>query len=350
MPSSATVDAYSKILGEQDRPEMDENNQQTKDRKPHTVGFEDISEIWDPLVDDSSDSDNEVIKTSHLRPRPRRKRADKKFGDISLLLRRKFAQHGEGLREKERRLEVQSTQLQAELRRVLEGNSGDINWDEDPIKIRPPYQVLFHGRGKIEAIVNHNGNGEEAQELHLVHDFIHRDEGLRTTLKRYSQCVPHGQISFDILWTIYIPTKILVYVFEGILECCRCVQVSDLMTSHTGEQLYQITVESINFNGSQIGKTIRTIPLMGFKGVRDIYSLPLMPLDGHPQEMDIRALMTSREAQFQALIAAGYSHKHYQGLAWVPVEDDSRRHRELPTLTTGFQVRISDVQGGITRY
>ncbi|KAJ4322672.1 hypothetical protein N0V84_004697 [Fusarium piperis] len=325
MPSSATAEAYSKILDEQDTPQKDEVAQKTEDRKPHSVGFEDISEIWDPLVDDSSDSDNEVIKTRHLRSRPRHKRADKKFGDISLLLRRKFAQHVEGLREKGRRLEVQSTQLQAELRHLLQDVSGDMNWDEDPIKICQPYQVLFHGRERIAAIVNHNGNDEKTQELHLVHDFIHREEGLKTTLKRYSQCVPHGQISFDLLWTIYMPTKILVSTFEGTLECYRCIRVSDLITTPTGEESYHITLESINFNGSQVGKTMCTTTLTGFKGVRNISSLPLTPLDGHPQEVDIRALMTSRHAQFQALIKAGYSHKHYQGLAWVPVKDNSRR-------------------------
>lgn len=306
------------------------------DEKPkYRVVFEDIAEVQDVLVDDSSASDNEIIQTNQLRLRPRQKRAHRKFGDISVLLRRKYKQKGSELNETGRKLEIQSEKLQNDLRKLLKEEGDGINWNGDPVKIPAPYYTLFYNRKKIEAFTAEDRPAEEKEEMRLVLDFIHKDEGLKTILKRYDQCVPNGKITFDILWTIYVPNTIIISNIDEILECYRCVNVSTIVTKQTGEQCYRLTAERLDFDGTYSGTTIKKIELKGFQDAKDIYSLNVTPLEGHPRQKEITELMMTRYDRFQSLIKASHSHKHSHGPAWIPVR---RYEWEEAELKRGFQV------------
>ncbi|KAJ4116150.1 hypothetical protein NW768_011122 [Fusarium equiseti] len=339
MTSGIGPDTYSDILGT--APRENSNDADTtnsiEEKKVYEIQFQDISEIQDTFLEDSSASENEVIKTDQLRLRPRQKRRYKKFDNLSFVLRRKFKQVGNSLHRQGMRLEIQSDELRRRLRDILTDKYEDIDWDDESVRIEHPYRILFFGRNEIKHCIDQMEQNEEPDELKLLYNFL-QDECLKKTLQDYHRHVPKGYIVFDILWTIYVPKKILVFKEGHIIECYRCVKVSDIVTLLSGEQVYEITVGEVDYDGEGVGLAERVIVIKAFQGVRHIETLELAPLDDHKDAKEITDLMTQRHKQFRMLIEASYSHKYYEGTAWIPTEQ-SEYDIGKPQLQAGFQVR-----------
>lgn len=340
MVTGATVDNYLSILGEDTA--NDRSSISSEDEEECRREFEDVTEIQDALVNDSSDSDNEVVRTNQLRRRPRQKKAhsSRNFGDFAVLLRRKYREDERGLTPTSRRLEIQSQVLRRDLRQLLEDENDGMNWASSPIRFESPFYTLFFHRHQIEAFTNGEAPSENRECMRLVHDFIHMDEGHKATLKQHDQYVRNGKIIFDILWTIYTPNSIFIHNINDIQQCVRCVGVPQLSTTRDGEKFYYVTVESLDFDGTHIGVKRQHISLEDFAGAKEISSLTLTPLEGHPRQSELESQMKSRFTQFRDLVQAGHSHKQSKCLAWAfSVENGMRK------LEKAFQVSLLDPWG-----
>ncbi|KAF5588567.1 AAA family ATPase [Fusarium pseudocircinatum] len=339
MTSSAAPDIYMQVLGSALRESSNhaDGASSHEENKVYELGFEDIAEIQDTFLEDSSASENEVIKTDQLRLRPRQKRRYKKFDNLSFVLRRKFKLHGNSLHRQGMRLEIQSDELRAHLRDILADKYEDIDWDDESVRIDHPYQVFFHGRDEIKNSIDREEQKEKSDELRLLYNFL-QDECLKKTLQDYQRHVPKGCIIFDILWTIYVPKKVLIFKEDHVIQCYRCVKVSNVQTSESGERHYKVTVGAVDYDGERIGTTETDIYVKAFQGVRHINALELAPLDSHKDAAEIRNLMKQRHRQFHMLIKAQHSHKYYNGIAWIPMER-SPYAQGKPQLQAGFHVR-----------
>jgi hypothetical protein len=77
--------------------------------------------------------------------------------------------------------------------------------------------------------------------------------------------------------------------------------------------MYQLTVEAIDWNGNNFGRSIEVIRLLEFKGTVPILALKAFPLSFHPHQDKVKELLINRGRKFERL--AGSHYKEYDGFA-----------------------------------
>jgi hypothetical protein len=302
------------------------------------AAFEDLSHIQDVLINRESDSENEIIKTDQLRLRPRwrGKQTRKRFGDYAVILRRKFVQNGPGLEPGEVRFEIQSHQLQEVFRTKFSASAGSVDLTADPIRIPRPYYLLFHQRKSIlEYVEDEAEPGETRQRMKLVKDFILDNPDLKCTIQDYEHLFPAGLVTFNILWTIYVPGADVIVRDDNTIHCYRCMKVVRDVYQNTPR--YVIHVEGIDYSGKFIGRTRKSLEVVYFQGSRDISSLSVQPLDTYPEKEALKELLRARYRRFTSLVEANHTHMHYEGLVWIPDPEADRFERPTPIIQ-GFTV------------
>lgn len=146
----------------------------------------------------------------------------------------------------------------------------------------------------------------------------------------------HGEITFDLLWTILVPNK-EYYTADYRTGEPRCVKLK-WATEHRGgncRPFYSLDCEylesfgrssdhpSINKNSAtpvnnrKFGRAKYIDVIAGFQGAVKINSLSIFPFEYHPRMEEVRNTLIARGKKWEGL--DGVHHKNYSGIGYQMV-------------------------------
>jgi hypothetical protein len=198
-----------------------------------------------------------------------------------------------------------------------------ISWNLDPLTLDP--EILLGFVPKLHEYTKELEHKKPRSDedtyifksVNLLLDTLHTDYA--ETLSTIQHMVSHGEITFDLLYAIFVPQTILLAECNITGEPRTFKLLSHTRTTANGKPQLQLTVESINFtdmgakHGTEIGKVQTMISVPYFKGINQITDLDVYPLQFHPKEKQIREKLLSRGRRWLSL--AGVHHLQYDGIA-----------------------------------
>ncbi|KAH8807104.1 P-loop containing nucleoside triphosphate hydrolase protein [Xylogone sp. PMI_703] len=272
-----------------------------------------------------------------LRPRQTGKASRKRFEAHAVLLHRKCKLDRNTYIPSSVRLEIQSHQLQQIFQTAFRNYPGDVNLDSNPIRIPSPYHLLFYRREWINQYVQeHSKSDDSNKKMMLIQSFIEDNKTLNSIIREYDQLFPSRKVTFNILWTIFIPGELVILNSDDIREVYRCLYVSQV--KRQGQPSYLIHVEMKSFNGKCVGMVEKRLEIAYFNGTKDVLSLPVFPFKLHPHKSSLEQLLYERCGIFESLLEENNSHRQYEGLVWIPDPLAERYERPTP-LIRGFSMR-----------
>jgi hypothetical protein len=202
---------------------------------------------------------------------------------------------------------IQSTPLKEALAEILKGYPG-VHCDLRRLEFEAPFRPFVHRWAEFEEYRQREHiNSTTAQHLTLLYDVLQDD--LKDALQANEDYVQHGVVTYEHLWTIFKPGDI-IYAdsFEGAPAALKLIWAEYVMTMDRGDA-YQLNVEDIDYNGRDFYRRSRSVHIYKFSGTRKIANLDALPLSFHPDEKQVREVLTNRGERFEQL--AGFHYKEY---------------------------------------
>jgi hypothetical protein len=173
--------------------------------------------------------------------------------------------------------------------------------------------------------VSSEGDSEEStKQKHLAFLIECLESEYATTLDEVRNLVQHGEITFDLLWAIFVPGEVIFAQCETTGEprafLLRKLQ-QDRREREDKEDIeyWSLTCEYVeaaddpSVAGQQLGLADHELRIDLFDGVRKITELAAFPIKYHANAIDIRQKLVHRGRKWVKLF--GVHHKHYDGLA-----------------------------------
>ena len=150
------------------------------------------------------------------------------------------------------------------------------------------------------------------QHLHqlikfLSNHFVAALDSLRPLLQ-------HGEITFDLLWALFKPNDLLYTTCIGTGKPRSVRFESGEERTVDGVRFFQLKCRYLDYNGKSFGEAWTLLAIEEFRGVKRIDTLDVFPLHHHPQESELRSLLTQQGVMFVALM--GVQHREYEGDAF----------------------------------
>lgn len=271
------------------------------------IAHEDLTEIinW---------CGSEVLRTSQFVSSQNKSKKNgppaKKFGEYAIVTRRTL--------DDDRRtvlsvvMEIQSKRLQKELQKMVEF-PGAVDLKANPILIPKPYQLLFYERDKIRRFKHEST--ELGNEMQLLADFIRTDDGIRSIRKEHKYLISRRKISWRIVWTIFQPGQLVVFNIDGVVTIRRLVKFKLAQLNFMAVGL------GIGYNGTRLGETKDRRILRPFNGIRDIESLPVVPLKYWKDGEKLKERLIERGKKWVRLVKSP-RHMAFNGLCENPFGND----------------------------
>jgi hypothetical protein len=298
--------------------------------------FEDVTQLSNPhgMI-------GNVFKTSEKghHDNIRKKSSDKKFGDIALLLRRTYHINVNGGDKWSMRLEIQSPVLRKAFKEIATGFTAN-NLDRDPIVIDEPFSDLYFCGQRIQQAIQETESEEVKSALGLLENF--RQNHMKQTIDDLKVCIDIGLIGADDLWSLFAVGSTIILQNEDIpggpLLWCVTVRGCFEMANDTIKKpkRWSVHVEFTSFNGNHLSHVERSFPIGGFKGRRNIRSLPAYPLDLHPQKDILKRRLIERGRKYVDIIGTMNdrgsqlgegAHRNYCGPFWSLSNEAHSDHR-----------------------
>ena len=319
--------------------------QQSGDEEPrYQTQFEDVTQLANQYG-----SLGDVFRTSEKQSRDRtgsKRPSERKFGDISLLLRRTFHWDLNSGDSWSMTLEIQSSTLRQAFRDIAKGFTST-SLEQDPIVIKEPFSELYFCRERIQEAIENAESGKLKKELELLETF--RKNYMEKTIATLETSLEEGLIEANDLWSLFpIGSRIILQNRSSpgkILQWCvvtkECTEQPSDRPDHP--KIWIVRVEFTGFNGKQFYPAERTFRIGGYKGTREIRSLPAYPLSFHPRKEQLRQEFIERGKKYVQL-CTGESHKAahggkgshctYSGPFWKVPSDESNYFYGRTTIFT----------------
>jgi hypothetical protein len=264
-----------------------------------------------------------------------------KYADYAFIVRRKRQQSRQSdVPTITTKILIQSEPLLSAVGEVLKDVQG-LTWNARPFKVMwhplgiptevikvnvqvdPQLLLAFLSRFKdyladLRSKDTASGDGRREEHLFFLISFL--DTEYATTIRKINDLVPHGQITFDLLWAILLPHSILFTTCETTNEP-RAVRLRDLKKeSHwlDGES-WQLSCDYVDAIGDspsprpQFEWADVSLKIQNFDGVVNITQLSLYPIKFHPNGDEVRANLIARGRRW--IDWNGFHHVHYSGVA-----------------------------------
>jgi hypothetical protein len=109
-------------------------------------------------------------------------------------------------------IEVQSPLLESILKEVFDGFEG-ITATLKSLTFRRPFAPFFHRWERFEKAAEHQDDELALHHIQLLHQVL--KEELQEKISTYQDLVAHQLMTFDFLWTIFVPGELLFFVQDG---------------------------------------------------------------------------------------------------------------------------------------
>ncbi|CAK7242800.1 MAG: hypothetical protein STHCBS139747_004302 [Sporothrix thermara] len=247
---------------------------------------------------------------------------EKPFRDYAILLKAEVNDNPQGGIMADFTLEIQSDGLKSIFRNIARRyRELTLDTGDEPIVIEYPFRCLFFLRTRLRELQQDPATAASTRrELANLVDFIHAPIGHDKIIETYNSLVPHGKITFPMVWTLYPPYEPVISVQPGLpLEesSCYLVESVEFSQSESGPS-WDIQALFGYHDGTRFYLKSETMVIPWFDGVRDIHhdhQLLLLPLNliEEARRNEIRAALIRRGRLYVDYCTRDFSFMHYTG-------------------------------------
>lgn len=147
----------------------------------------------------------------------------------------------------------------------------------------------------------------------MLADFL--DVSYASTTKRLDALLEGGEITYDLLWTLFKPNT-NVYTTctgSGKPRCVRYVSGEEKTTSN-GLEYFCLDCVYMDYDGKILGEATVQLAVQKFRGAKKVESLEAFPLAWHPHTDHMTEYLTACGRKFLSL--QGVHHRRYNGSAY----------------------------------
>jgi len=143
-----------------------------------------------------------------------------------------------------------------------------------------------------------------------------------------------GNITFDLLWTLFRSDEIVYTSTYSVLDEPRAFKVDHVTkgSSCVKGTWYEIQGRYIDFDGKAFGLGNITVKIDSFKGPKRLNSLPCYPIKYHKDCENVQKQLIERGKKFVTL--AGMNYKSHIGLGFTKLD------REVIKVTINSRVMV----------
>ena len=178
--------------------------------------------------------------------------------------------------------------------------------------------MFYSHDGLIRRLTEEEAKNPQERSESLIVDIMAAiqvvEEDLSKTLQDVADLTLQGEITFDLLWTLFKPNS-LIYSYHYLTEQSRVLivrQVEYKMNMDRSRYLY-MSCDIIHDDGNLFGFAREHLSIGEYKGVRAIQELPTYPLKYHPTTDAIYAEAVGRGRSYVQL--PQHSYQEMNGIA-----------------------------------
>ncbi|KAB8227879.1 uncharacterized protein BDW43DRAFT_316389 [Aspergillus alliaceus] len=121
--------------------------------------------------------------------------------------------------------------------------------------------------------------------IHLRLLVQYMEKTYQSTSERLSSLLAHRKITYDLLWPCFKPGT-LAYMTCPSTGLPRCARFSFGLETQTVRKVdcFEVHAEYFDFDGELFGESTEKVQIEVFRGPIDISSLPIYPLEFHPDK------------------------------------------------------------------
>ena len=190
----------------------------------------------------------------------------------------------------------------------------------------------------------------DQEHLSLLISFLETEYA--ATLQQVKTLTSHGEITFDLLWSIFLPSSVIFTLCETTSEP-RAVRLREISLSRccmVHNPYWELDCEYVDGNDDSPGQIWEfaaiTLKISHFEGVQKITDLNAYPMEKHLNAGEVKTEIVRRGRRWLRL--SGVYHMHYNGMAYR----NSAKVKVCPNFNNSLQagqltVRTPQVDGRI---
>ncbi|KAF8956224.1 P-loop containing nucleoside triphosphate hydrolase protein [Flammula alnicola] len=209
-----------------------------------------------------------------------------------------------------------------------------VSWNSDPLELDPEIFITFYPAFLEYAATLQAKKARTAEEnytlssVNLLTSTLASD--YRATLAKIERLTSHGEITFDLLYSILVPRSLMV-ARCAITGLPRLFQLASWMrTSVEGKPVFQLNLESVDLvdrpitHSVVVGRVQTTVYIRPMRGTVKINTMDAYPLKFHPDPEGLKEAILKRGKKWVSLI--GIHHKQFEGIAALKAGDKLLKH------------------------
>lgn len=133
--------------------------------------------------------------------------------------------------------------------------------------------------------------------------------------KRLFPLLANSEVTFDLLWALFLPNSLLFTVDPGSGED-RVIKLdwAELRVTCNQGRFFHLDCRYVDYDGKAFGEANCALEIPEFRGVRKIDQLGVYPLQYHVNEESVRSKLVERGKKFVEL--KGMHYRMYRGVAF----------------------------------
>ncbi|KAL1901528.1 hypothetical protein Sste5346_001935 [Sporothrix stenoceras] len=263
---------------------------------------------------------------------------EKPFRDYAILLKAEVNDNPQGGIKADFTLEIQSDGLKNIFRTIAKRyRELTLDTGDEPIVIEYPFRCLFFLRTRLRELQHDPATAASTRrELANLVDFIHAPIGHDKIIETYNSLVPHGKITFPMVWTLFPPYEPVLAIHPGLpLEKSSCFLVESVAFSQEKKgPCWEIEALFGYHDGTRFYLKSETKTIRWFDGVKDIHNdhhLNLLPLSliEEGRRAEIREALIKRGKLYVDYCTRDFSFMHYTGSVDLVNRDSEKQLKAL---------------------
>lgn len=263
---------------------------------------------------------------------------EKPFRDYAILLKAEVNDNPQGGIKADFALEIQSDGLKHIFRTIAKRyRELTLDTGDEPIVIEYPFRCLFFLRTRLRELQHDPATAASTRrELANLVDFIHAPIGHDKIIETYNSLVPHGKITFPMVWTLFPPYEPVLAIHPGLpLEKSSCFLVESVAFSQEKKgPCWEIEALFGYHDGTRFYLKSETKTIRWFDGVKDIHNdhhLNLLPLSliEEGRRAEIREALINRGKLYVDYCTRDFSFMHYKGSVDLVNRDSEKQLKAL---------------------
>ena len=184
---------------------------------------------------------------------------------------------------------------------------------------------------KEETLPEESQNKARIEHLTLLNNYI--DADYASVAQRLHPLLEHGEITFDLLWAFFLPNTLCYTKCGGSTEpmCLKLDWASEKFHPTKGKW-FNMECHYVEYDGRNFGECKAIVEIPEFEGTCRIDSLPVYPLDRHPDADSLKQKLMARGRKLGAL--TGMQYKYYKGVAFF------KKKKNLVRLTVQSRIMV----------